>query len=151
MISYCWTKISFKYGYVFFLILISDYRRESPFLFLHMNLTNSTGTGLSTTEAFTSDIEATATATATVPGSSLNYLALFLTIIPLLTISGNLLVVLSVIRQRYLRTITNFFISSLAISDAIVAVMVMPFAVYVEVYTFPFQQISAFRSFYFLD
>jgi len=50
-----------------------------------------------------------------------------------MTVFGNVLVCLSVYRERNLRTATNFFIVSLAVADLMVAVLVMPFAVYVEV------------------
>ena len=59
--------------------------------------------------------------------------ALLLLAFPLMTVFGNVLVCLSVYRERNLRTATNFFIVSLAISDLMVAVLVMPLAVYVEV------------------
>lgn len=52
---------------------------------------------------------------------------------PLLTVFGNVLVCLSVYRERSLQTATNYFIVSLAIADIMVAVLVMPLAVYVEV------------------
>jgi len=59
--------------------------------------------------------------------------ALLLLAFPLLTVFGNVLVCLSVYRERNLRTATNFFIVSLAIADLMVAILVMPLAVYVEV------------------
>jgi dopamine receptor D2 len=40
---------------------------------------------------------------------------------------------MSVYRERCLQTVTNYFIVSLAIADIMVAVLVMPLAVYVEV------------------
>lgn len=61
------------------------------------------------------------------------YSALILLIIPLMTIFGNGLVVVSVIKIRSLHTPINFFILGLAVADFMVAVTVMPFAVYVEV------------------
>ena len=61
------------------------------------------------------------------------YPALVLMVIPALTIFGNILVVLSVLRERTLQTVTNYFIVSLAVADFLVALCVMPFAVYVEV------------------
>lgn len=62
-----------------------------------------------------------------------NYWALFLLLFPVLTIFGNTLVILSVFRERSLQTATNYFIVSLACADLLVASVVMPFAVYIEV------------------
>ncbi|CAG5121644.1 unnamed protein product [Candidula unifasciata] len=62
---------------------------------------------------------------------------LVLIIIPILTVFGNILVVLSVIKEKSLKTVTNYFICSLAVADIMVAVIVMPFAVYMESTTFP--------------
>ncbi|XP_036319701.1 dopamine D2-like receptor, partial [Rhagoletis pomonella] len=62
-----------------------------------------------------------------------NYWALLLMVFPLVTLFGNILVILSVCRERSLQTVTNYFIVSLAIADLLVAVVVMPFAVYVLV------------------
>ena len=59
-----------------------------------------------------------------------NYWALFLVIIPFVTIFGNVLVILSVYRERTLQTVTNYFIVSLALADLLVAIGAMPFAVY---------------------
>ena len=63
----------------------------------------------------------------------LRYWPLLLLIFPLFTVFGNLLVCLSVYREKQLRTLTNYFIVSLAVSDIMVAVLVMPLAVYTEV------------------
>jgi len=41
--------------------------------------------------------------------------------------------VLSVYREKTLQSVTNYFIVSLAVADIMVAVLVMPLAVYVEV------------------
>lgn len=62
-----------------------------------------------------------------------NYYALVWALIPIMTIVGNALVVLSVVRERALQSVTNYFIVSLAVSDFIVASFVMPFGVYTEV------------------
>jgi len=62
-----------------------------------------------------------------------NIWALLLVVFPLFTIVGNSLVVLSVVKEKSLRTATNYFIISLAISDIMVALLVMPFSIYVEV------------------
>ncbi|ELT96301.1 hypothetical protein CAPTEDRAFT_192109 [Capitella teleta] len=56
-----------------------------------------------------------------------------LLIFPMFTVFGNTLVVLSVYKEKTLRTVTNYFIVSLALADIMVAVLVMPLAVYTEV------------------
>jgi hypothetical protein len=60
------------------------------------------------------------------------YWALVLIIFPICTIFGNSLVVLSVYREKTLRTVTNYFVVSLAVADLGVAACVMPIAVYYE-------------------
>nr|CAH7752299.1 unnamed protein product [Callosobruchus chinensis] len=62
-----------------------------------------------------------------------NYWAFILVLFPIFTLFGNVLVILSVYRERTLQTATNYFIVSLALADLLVAVVVMPFAVYVLV------------------
>ena len=62
-----------------------------------------------------------------------NYWNLLLLIFPFFTLFGNVLVCVSVYRERTLRTVTNYFIVSLAIADIMVGLLVMPLAVYVEV------------------
>lgn len=62
-----------------------------------------------------------------------NYWALGLVVFPILTLFGNVLVIISVCRERALQSVTNYFIVSLALADLLVALVVMPFAVYVLV------------------
>ncbi|XP_035219230.1 dopamine D2-like receptor, partial [Stegodyphus dumicola] len=59
--------------------------------------------------------------------------ALLLIPLPLVAVVGNILVILSVYREKSLQTVTNYFIVSLAFADLLVAAVVMPFAVYVLV------------------
>lgn len=61
------------------------------------------------------------------------YWAMVLLVFPLFTVFGNVLVVLSVWREKSLQSVTNYFIVSLAISDIMVALLVMPLSIYVEV------------------
>jgi len=65
-----------------------------------------------------------------------SYWCLMLLIFPICTVFGNVLVCLSVYHEKALHTVTNYFISSLAIADIMVAILVMPLAVYVEVGVF---------------
>ena len=62
-----------------------------------------------------------------------NLWSLLLIAFPLATVFGNALVCVSVCTERSLQTVTNYFIVSLAIADLMVALLVMPLAVYVEV------------------
>ena len=64
----------------------------------------------------------------------LNEWSLLLVVFPLATAFGNALVCASVWTERSLQTVTNYFIVSLAVADLMVAVLVMPLAVYVEVF-----------------
>ena len=75
-----------------------------------------------TSESYTSD-----------PLGPSRYWALLLLVFPLMTIFGNILVIMSVYREKSLQSVTNYFIVSLAIADIMVGLLVMPFAVYVEV------------------
>lgn len=63
-----------------------------------------------------------------------NYLALVLGVpLILVIILGNILVCLSVLTERSLKTATNYFIISLAVADLLLAVLVLPLYVYSEV------------------
>lgn len=66
------------------------------------------------------------------------YWTLCLVLFPVFTVFGNILVVLSVYRERSLRHVTNYFICSLAVADILVAVIVMPPAVFMEVGQIPY-------------
>ncbi|ULT82813.1 hypothetical protein L3Y34_012213 [Caenorhabditis briggsae] len=56
----------------------------------------------------------------------------FLPLVPTMAVFGNVLVILSVYRERNLQTVTNMLIVSLAVSDLFVAIGVMSFGVYYE-------------------
>ncbi|CAF1134979.1 unnamed protein product [Didymodactylos carnosus] len=58
--------------------------------------------------------------------------SLSLVIIIISTVCGNSLVCIAVIRERQLRNTTNYFLTSLAFTDCLVACLVMPLAVIVE-------------------
>ncbi|CDR00063.1 unnamed protein product [Oncorhynchus mykiss] len=62
-----------------------------------------------------------------------NYFALVLGVpLILIIILGNVLVCLSVLTERSLKTATNYFIISLSVADLLLAVLVLPLYVYSE-------------------
>ncbi|XP_047468077.1 D(3) dopamine receptor [Mugil cephalus] len=62
-----------------------------------------------------------------------NYYAMLYSLLILAIVFGNLLVCLAVLRERSLQTTTNYLVVSLAVADLLVASLVMPWAVYLEV------------------
>ena len=65
--------------------------------------------------------------------SDKNYWALLLLVLCIIVVFGNVLVILSVAKERSLQNITNYFIVSLAVADLCVAGVVMPFYAYTMV------------------
>ncbi|KAM8820816.1 D(3) dopamine receptor [Eudromia elegans] len=61
------------------------------------------------------------------------YYALCYCILILAIIFGNVLVCLAVLRERTLQTTTNYLVVSLAVADLLLATLVMPWVVYLEV------------------
>ncbi|NXQ97336.1 DRD3 protein, partial [Sagittarius serpentarius] len=61
------------------------------------------------------------------------YYALCYCLLILAIIFGNVLVCLAVLRERTLQTTTNYLVVSLAVADLLVATLVMPWVVYLEV------------------
>lgn len=62
-----------------------------------------------------------------------NYWAIIVGIVCIIVVIGNVLVIVSVFKEKVLQNITNYFIVSLAVADLLVAGCVMPFSVYVLV------------------
>ncbi|XP_038584305.1 D(3) dopamine receptor [Micropterus salmoides] len=62
-----------------------------------------------------------------------NYYAMLYSLLILGIVFGNVLVCLAVLRERALQTTTNYLVVSLAVADLLVASLVMPWAVYLEV------------------
>lgn len=65
---------------------------------------------------------------------ALSYCSLILAIV-----FGNGLVCVAVLRERALQTTTNYLVVSLAVADLLVATLVMPWVVYLEVSELRFQ------------
>uniref|UniRef100_A0A9J2PXU7 G-protein coupled receptors family 1 profile domain-containing protein n=1 Tax=Ascaris lumbricoides TaxID=6252 RepID=A0A9J2PXU7_ASCLU len=68
-----------------------------------------------------------------IPQRQIHLYGLCLIVIPTVTILGNLLVILSVLRFKALHSAINFLILGLAVADLFVALFVMPYAVYIYV------------------
>ena len=62
-----------------------------------------------------------------------NYWAIIVGVVCIIVVIGNVLVIVSVYKEKVLQNITNYFIVSLAVADLLVAGFVMPFSVYVLV------------------
>ncbi|XP_070683626.1 alpha-1A adrenergic receptor [Pempheris klunzingeri] len=58
---------------------------------------------------------------------------IFLSIFILVAIVGNILVILSVVCNKHLQTVTNFFIVNLAMADLLLSIIVLPFSASLEV------------------
>ncbi|KAM9769405.1 alpha-1A adrenergic receptor [Menidia menidia] len=58
---------------------------------------------------------------------------IFLSVFILMAIVGNILVILSVVCNKHLQTVTNFFIVNLAMADLLLAIIVLPFSASLEV------------------
>nr|XP_056714509.1 D(3) dopamine receptor [Euleptes europaea] len=67
------------------------------------------------------------------PQPSHAYYALCYCILIVVIVFGNILVCLAVLKERSLQTTTNYLVVSLAVSDLLVATLVIPWAVYLEV------------------
>ena len=94
-----------------------------------MNVLNNwmmNDTAMTTNDSFSSYID---------PGFfyNKNYWALLLLVLCIIVVFGNVLVILSVAKERSLQNITNYFIVSLAVADLCVAGVVMPFYAYTMV------------------
>lgn len=63
---------------------------------------------------------------------SIVFLAIFITIVMMIVVIGNLLVCIAICTEKSLKTIQNWFIASLAISDLLLGLIIMPFSLAYE-------------------
>jgi len=75
-----------------------------------------------------------ATTTTTAVATSVEWGAVALGLIVVATVFGNSLLCAAVATDRRLQNMTNYFLASLAVADLLVAVVVMPLAVVVQIY-----------------
>ncbi|XP_016961439.2 dopamine D2-like receptor [Drosophila biarmipes] len=75
------------------------------------------------------NISGNVTSTEDVPFDANNYWALLALVLVLGTAAGNILVCLAIAWERRLQNVTNYFLMSLAITDLMVAVLVMPLGI----------------------
>ncbi|XP_053699702.1 dopamine receptor D2 like isoform X3 [Synchiropus splendidus] len=73
------------------------------------------------------------TGTPSAPSPPYNFYAVLLVLLIFCVVFGNVLVCVAVSRERALQTTTNYLIVSLAVSDLLLATLVMPWGVYLEV------------------
>ena len=68
-------------------------------------------------------------------GFFINSVALvFLSLVSVITLLGNLLVIIAVISTKTLHTVTNSFIVSLAVADMLVPIFIEPLSIYMFIF-----------------
>ena len=107
----------------------SSYDTSSPQTHSLRYLCNSTDVG----SLLDNVTECCSTATELHASHRNSALGALLTFFALVTVLGNILVIIAVVRERYLRNVTNYFIVSLATADFIIGAVVMPFSISLEV------------------
>lgn len=64
-----------------------------------------------------------------------NWLALLILLAIVVTVTGNILVIMAVSLERKLQNATNYFLMSLAITDMLLGLLVMPIAMVTILYS----------------
>ncbi|KAJ8382983.1 hypothetical protein SKAU_G00037610 [Synaphobranchus kaupii] len=102
----------------------------------HSNSTNAHYDGINLSSAVNlSELRNTSdtTCTSLTLDSQTIGVGVLLSIFILFAIVGNVLVILSVLCNRHLQTVTNFFITNLAIADLLLSIIVLPFSACFEI------------------
>ncbi|XP_056441940.1 alpha-1D adrenergic receptor [Gadus chalcogrammus] len=89
---------------------------------LNASLDNQTHAGGNRTTCIPSEVD-----------SQVIVVGVFLALFILVAIVGNILVILSVLCNRHLQTVTNYFIVNLAVADLLLSIIVLPFSASLEV------------------
>ncbi|KAM7419272.1 hypothetical protein PAMA_016403 [Pampus argenteus] len=104
------------------------------------NLRNESNHGIYFTEAFNGSVldhifpnDSVATCQNFTLDSQVIGVGIFLSVFILVAIIGNILVILSVVCNKHLQTVTNFFIVNLAMADLLLSIIVLPFSASLEV------------------
>lgn len=63
-----------------------------------------------------------------------NWVALLISLVIIITVTGNILVIMAVSMERKLQNATNYFLRSLAITDMLLGILVMPVAMLTILY-----------------
>ena len=120
------------------LALLLRNQRDSPDRIYHTNHSpdeNSSHDVKANVSLLSSPLEnSTAGLLDLVSGGALHWGVLALSVLIVATAIGNILVCLAVCWDRRLQNMTNYFLMSLAIADLLVAVLVMPLGLVVELY-----------------
>lgn len=87
----------------------------------------------SSSSSFSSLTSSNCTGSSSDPSPPYNFYAVLLVLLIFCVVFGNVLVCVAVSRERALQTTTNYLIVSLAVSDLLLATLVMPWGVYLEV------------------
>ncbi|XP_055068134.2 5-hydroxytryptamine receptor 2A isoform X1 [Misgurnus anguillicaudatus] len=72
-----------------------------------------------------------------------NWLALLISLVIIITVTGNILVIMAVSLERKLQNATNYFLRSLAITDMLLGILVMPVAMVTILYGYTWPLPSA--------
>eukprot|EP00064_Thunnus_orientalis_P000895 superscaffoldBa00000052_g896 len=104
------------------------------------NLRNESNYGIYFTEAFNGSVldhifpnDSITTCRNFTLDSQVIGVGIFLSVFILVAIVGNILVILSVLCNKHLQTVTNFFIVNLAMADLLLSIIVLPFSASLEV------------------